>query len=114
MVPHPLSSLSLEETNKARNVILTTEKPGAIIHFRSIFLQEPPKKELAPFLELEHSGGLQAKSVRPARLAQCQYDVVQEDKRFHSHESIVDLELGKVVKTELIHESHHAMLTMYV
>jgi primary-amine oxidase len=114
MAPHPLSSLSLDETHKARNVILKTEKPGAVIHFRSIYLQEPPKKDLARFLELEHSGELKEDSVRPARLAQCQYDVVQEDKRFHSHESIVDLEFEKVVKTELVHESHHAMLTVYV
>lgn len=69
--------------------------------------------ELAKFLELEHSGALEERSGRPARLAQCHYDVVQEEKHFQSHESIVDLESGKVVRTEIIHESHHAMLTKY-
>jgi primary-amine oxidase len=114
MSPHPLSNLSLEETNYARSIILTTEDTGVVIHFRSIFLQEPAKKDLVLFLEVEHSGRLNVDSARPARLAQCHYDVVQGDKAFHSYETIVKLDSGEVIKKELIHESHHAMLTMYV
>lgn len=113
MAPHPLSNLSLHETNHARSIILANEDANAIVHFRSIFTQEPVKNELIRFLQLERSGSKELDEARPARLAQCHYDVVAEDKKNGSYESIVDLASGKITKRELIHENHLAMLTMY-
>lgn len=113
MAPHPLSNLSLDETNHARGIILANEDATAIIHFRSIFAQEPAKHELTKFLQLERSGSGASNETRPARLAQCHYDLIAEDKKHGSYESTVDLTAGAVSKRELIHENHLAMLTMY-
>ena len=112
MAPHPVANLSLTETNKARDIVLKSQDASAVVHFRSIYLQEPRKQELSRFLDLEHAGSSELESARPARLAQCHYDVVGEDKIFKSHEAIVDLGSGKIVHTELIGSGHQAMLTL--
>ena len=54
---HPLVSLNEAEVNKARDIVRKTHA-GAVLHFRVIYLQEPPKAELTRFLDLEHSGRL--------------------------------------------------------
>lgn len=112
MVPHPLSILSEQETNVARDVILASY-PGSVINFREIYLQEPSKAELKEFLALEHSAKLSPTSPRPARLALCQYDVVGP-KHVEYHESVVDVNAKKRVSHEVVGLPQHASLVMFV
>ncbi|KAI8229143.1 Copper amine oxidase 1 [Colletotrichum sp. SAR 10_86] len=111
-IPHPLSALSLEETNKARDIVLAAH-PGSVLDFRQNYLWEPPKAEVLKFLDLEHSGRLTASSPRPARCAQVFYDVIGGATKAQYFESIVDLGLGKIVDQKLIGSEHQASLTIY-
>lgn len=113
MVPHPLRILSIDETNRAHDVVVKAH-PGAVISFREIFLQEPAKTDLKKFLELEHSGRLSPTTPRPPRLAKVQYDVIGADRIPEYHESIVDVNRATRVKHEVIGKQHHAALTLYV
>lgn len=108
---HPLETLSVDETNIARDVIRASY-PGKLIFFRQIFLQEPPKAELTKFLALEHSGRLSQSSPHPARLAKCQYDVIGSDKVPEYHESLVDVEKRQRVHHFVVGKHHHASLTL--
>lgn len=110
-LPHPLSALSSDETNQARDVVLAAH-PGSVIDFRQSYLWEPPKAEVLKFLELEHSGTLTASSPRPARCAQVFYDVIGGKSKAQYTESIVDLGLGKVVDQKVIGSEHQASLTV--
>lgn len=109
--PHPLDALTVAETLTAREAVLSLH-PDSLFNFREIFLAEPRKRELVPFLDLEHSGKLTASTPRPARHAKCQYDVVPASKIPQYHESTVDVETGKVVSTEIVDSSQHATLTL--
>lgn len=110
--PHPLKQLSVEETNLARDVTLSLHK-GAVLEFREIFLQEPPKVELIKFLDLEHSGQLTDDSPRPPRLAKVQYDVIGEgNKAPVFHESTVDLRSKERVAHEAVSSDYQAALTL--
>ncbi|KAK1851036.1 copper amine oxidase [Colletotrichum chrysophilum] len=111
-IPHPLSALSLEETNKARDIVLAAH-PGSVLDFRQNYLWEPPKAEVLKFLDLEHSGKLTASSPRPARCAQVFYDVIGGATKAQYFESIVDLGLRKIVDQKLIGSEHQASLTIY-
>ena len=112
-LPHPLSALSIEETNIARDVVVESH-PGSLLTFRQIFLREPPKTEVVAFLEVEHSGGLAAETPRPQRLSQVLYDVVGPSKVPEYHESVVDLRKNKVVHHEVVSSKFQAGLTMFV
>jgi len=112
MAPHPLKGLSLEETNLARDIILTLHK-NTVVDFREIFLREPDKEVLAKYLDLEHAGGPSGDRPTPLRLAKCQYDVIGSDKVPEYHESIVDLNEKTRVEHEVIGKEHHASLTTY-
>lgn len=112
MSPHPLSILSEQETNVARDVVVA-EHPDTIIDFREIYLQEPPKAQLKEFLALEHAGRLSPTSQRPARLALCQYDVIGSDRVPEFHESVVDVQSKQRVQHKVIGKEHQASLTMY-
>lgn len=109
--PHPLSILSLQETERARQAVLALHS-NTVVDFREIYFQEPPKAELTKYLDLEHSGQLTPSSPRPTRLAKCQYDVIGSDKIPEYHESWIDVESGKCTKHELIGKQHHASLTL--
>lgn len=109
--PHPLASLSIDETNTARDVVLSCH-PDTVIGFRMISLQEPAKAELIHFLELEHSGNLSPNTPRPRRLAKINYDVIDESKAPKYMESIVDIETKERVSAELISSDVHACLTV--
>lgn len=111
MAPHPLQILSIEETLRARDIVLGLH-PGTAIDFREIFLQEPAKAELKKFLELEHSGFLSPTSLRPPRLAKCMYDVIGSDKIPRYQESIIDVERGVRVAHEVIGKEFQATLTL--
>lgn len=108
MAPHPLDILSVEETNAARDVVLSHHK-DAVLSFREIYLEEPPKDQLTQFLAAEHSG---KKAVPPVRRAQVQYDVIGADKIPQYHEAIVDLDHGKRVEHVVVDTDQHACLTL--
>jgi primary-amine oxidase len=108
---HPLSILSIEETNLAREIVLA-HHDQEVVDFREIFLQEPAKAELVKYLELEHSGRLSPSSPRPPRLAKCQYDVIGLDRIPAYHESVVDIGCKKRTKHEVIGKQHQAALTL--
>ncbi|KAI5457652.1 copper amine oxidase [Mariannaea sp. PMI_226] len=111
--PHPLSQLNLDETNQARDIVLGLH-PGTVINFRTVYLLEPPKAEVLPFLDLEHAGKVTESTPRPPRLAQARYDVIKPgSKRPEYHESVVDLRTRQRVNHQVVGTEHHASLTMY-
>lgn len=111
-IPHPLDQLSVYESDLAREIILKARGRNVAIQFRSIALEEPPKKELTQFLDLEHAGRLTAQTSRPARLAKVQYDVVCGDKNHEYMESWVDVVRRKEVEQRVVDKTHHAALTL--
>ncbi|KAI1915588.1 hypothetical protein LOZ61_001519 [Ophidiomyces ophidiicola] len=108
---HPLDQLYAEEITNARNVVVQAW-PGALLQFRSIFLEEPAKASLLPFLKEEHDGTLSSTTPRPARLARVQYDVIHTGKAHGYSESVVDLDSRKEVKREEFDTTCQPHLTM--
>lgn len=90
-LPHPLSQLSIDETVKARDTIIKARGSSSVLQFRSIYLEEPAKDELRPFLAAEQRGQLKSYGSRPARLARVQYDVIHPNKAHEYTESLVDV-----------------------
>lgn len=111
-LPHPLSALSIDETNLARDVV-RQQHSEVVLDFRQIFLQEPPKAEVLSFLEAEHSDNLSESTPRPARLALVTYDVIGGSRVPEYHESIVDLTKKERVKHQVVSSDHHASLTVH-
>lgn len=110
-IPHPLDQLSVSESNSAREVIINARGKSVGINFRSIYLEEPPKKILSAFLEHEHAGRLSPQTPRPSRVARVQYDIIRGDKRHEYMESLVDLGATKEVETRAVDKMHQAALT---
>ncbi|KIV77238.1 hypothetical protein PV11_09053 [Exophiala sideris] len=108
MTPHPLDILSIEETTLARDVVASLH-PDAVLSFREIYLEEPPKGQLIVFLTAEHAG---QDAVRPHRTALVQYDVIGSDRIPYSHESVIDLDEKKETSHAVVDENQHAGLTM--
>ncbi|RMZ41273.1 hypothetical protein AFCA_004844 [Aspergillus flavus] len=111
MAPHPLAILSEEETNIAREVVVAAH-PNTVLHFREIYLSEPPKEQLQEFLAIEHAGRLSPTTPRPPRLALCQYDVISGDRIPVYQEAEVDVNTRKRVQHKIIGKEHHAALTL--
>ncbi|KAG6363028.1 hypothetical protein INS49_008123 [Diaporthe citri] len=108
--PHPLSALSIDETNLARDVALSYH-PEEVLYFRQILLLEPPKSEVVPFLELEHSGRLRPDTPRPQRLEKVQHDVISKGSKAPQYqESVVDLRRKQRVRHEVIAKEKRAAL----
>ncbi len=112
-VPHPLSDLSIEECNLARDIVLQLHE-SAILGFRPIYLLEPDKKDVLRYLELEHSGKVNAATPRPPRLAQVKYDAIGGSKATQYHEAVVNVSTCEVVRHTIIGQEHHASLSMLV
>jgi primary-amine oxidase len=110
--PHPLVQLSRSESDKARKLIISARGQDVLIQFRTIFLEEPAKQDLVPFLDAEYAGNLTAETPRPARLAKIQYDVVKSDKSSQYIESTVDLSTGEEVVHRVVQKPHHANITL--
>lgn len=110
-IPHPLSSLSVDEINCARDTVIACHK-GCVVHFRNTWLLEPPKADTLPFLELEHTGKVTADTPRPPRLAQVRYDVIGGSNVPQYHESVIDVVSAQRVKHEVVSTEHHASLTV--
>lgn len=114
MAPHPFKLLNVEETQVARDVVLSLH-PDVVVDFREIFLQEPEKQLMKQYLDLEHAAqpGQSPTSKRPPRLAKCQYDVVGSDKVPEYHESIIDIEQKKRLRHEVVGKEKQASLTLW-
>lgn len=114
-IPHPLDQLSVWESDLAREVILCARGSNVAVQFRSIALEEPPKRDLCHFLDLEHAGRLAESTPRPPRLAKVQYDVVRlrGDKTHEYVESWVDVAKREEVEQRVVDEIHHAPLTLW-
>lgn len=112
-VPHPLSDLSVEESNLARDVVLKLH-PGTVIDFRAIYLLEPNKEDVVQFLNIEHAGKLTPDTPRPPRLAQVKYDVIGGSEPTRYHESIIDVVKVERVRHTVVDQEYHASLSMYV
>jgi len=110
-IPHPLSALSIDETNAARDIVLESLK-GSVLQFRLIYLLELPKAEVVAFLELEHAGKVSDDTPRPARTAQVSYDVIGGPNVAEYHESIVDLGKKKLVGSKIVDQKHQASLVV--
>ena len=111
MAPHPFDPISLEEIDVARQIILDSND-GNLVDFREIYLREPAKELMKPYLKAEHAGTLSAKTPRPPRLAKVQFDVIGPNKTFEYHESNVDLDKKQQVSHEVIDAAFHANLTV--
>jgi primary-amine oxidase len=109
--PHPLQMLSVEETEKARDIVLASH-PDHVIEFRQVDLKEPCKKDLVPFLQIEHDGQLSQNTSRPPRMAKCHYDIIAADMAIQYHESLVDLEQGKMVENSVVGKEFCPSLTL--
>ncbi|GJC97599.1 amine oxidase [Colletotrichum higginsianum] len=77
MAPHPLTALSRDEFKTARDIVTNLYGSDSSLFYRAIFLQEPKKAELVPFLQAEHAGTITDETPRPPRLARLQYDVIR-------------------------------------
>lgn len=113
-IPHPLDQLSVAEINAAREIILQVRGTQVAINFRSIALEEPAKKELTAFLDLEHAGKITSRTIRPARIAKVQYDVVRASGIHEYTESMVNVLKGKEVEQRIVSRVHQAALTTWV
>ncbi|KAK5064747.1 hypothetical protein LTR84_000581 [Exophiala bonariae] len=109
MAPHPLDILTLDETNRARDIVASLHQ-DSVLSFREIYLEEPPKSQLVEFLVAEHAG---KSSTPPARTALVQYDVIGSDRIPRYNEAIIDLDQGKRIKHVVVDsKTHHAGLTL--
>jgi primary-amine oxidase len=111
MAPHPLSALSVAETNKVRDIIVSLH-PNCVLDFRTVYMLEPPKAEVVPFLALEHAGKVTPRTKRPPRLAQAKYDVIGNSKTPQYHESVIDINSGERRSHQIVGTEHHASLTV--
>jgi primary-amine oxidase len=114
MVTHPFKTLNVEETGIARDVVLSLHQ-DVVVDFREIYLQEPEKEVMKKYLESEHavSPGQSSNAKSPPRLAKCQYDVIGADRIPEYHESVIDVELQKRVRHEIVGKEKHASLTLW-
>jgi primary-amine oxidase len=109
--PHPLQMLTVEETEVARDLVLASH-PDHVIEFRQVDLKEPCKKDLLPFLQLEHDGQLSETISRPPRLAKCHFDIIDADRTIQYHEAIVDLENKELVEDIQVGKDFSPSLTL--
>lgn len=110
--PHPLTQLSLAETDVAREILLASH-PDAAIYFRIVSLQEPAKADLVKFLDIEHAGQLSSSTPRPPRLAKIHYDAIEKGSKVPVYqEAVVDLDQKQRIHHQLISSEFHASLTV--
>jgi Cu2+-containing amine oxidase len=114
MVTHPFQNLDVEETRIARDVVLSLH-PDVVVDFREIYLQEPEKEIMKKYLDSEHaaSPGRSSDAKLPPRLAKCQYDVIGTDRIPEYHESVIDIEVQKRVRHQIVGKEKHASLTLW-
>lgn len=110
-LPHPLAQLSEGEFLKARDTIVKLYGRDKVLFFRSVYLHEPKKADLAPFLEAEHSGILSDSNPRPPRLALVEFDVQQTAHHEYTR-AVVNVETGDLVSQEAVGQSSQPYYTV--
>ncbi|KAF2101556.1 hypothetical protein NA57DRAFT_34414 [Rhizodiscina lignyota] len=99
---HALEPLNAEEITGAANLVKSVWPSQTDIHFKVVTLHEPPKADVIPYLEAEHSG-------RPlpfiARKVFVNY-YIRNTNRFH--EAIVNLSNGTVERNVRLGANVHA------
>lgn len=111
--PHPLNSLRAGEIDIACRVVREA-RTGCLLLFRDIFLEEPVKATLVPFLDAEHSGHLTEDTPRPPRLARVQYDTIGEKGSHEYTESVVDVDKHAEVLHRVVEKEFQPPLTVSV
>ena len=109
-LPHPLAQLSPDEFAKAKDAIIRLHGPESTLFFRSLYLNEPKRAELAPFLAAEHAGDL-SKARRPPRQALIEYDVVTPDRHEYSR-AVVNVVTGDVASKEVVERTAQPYFTV--
>lgn len=105
--PHPLAELSQPEFLQARDAVIKIHGASQPLFFRAVYLQEPAKAELLPFLNAEHSGTLTDSTPRPIRAASVEYDVLLADAQVF-HRAVVNVTSGKIVSNQAIPRANNA------
>ncbi|KAI9698361.1 MAG: hypothetical protein M1836_003941 [Candelina mexicana] len=107
---HPLEQLSADEVTLASEIVLKERRTPIL--FRNIYNIEPPKSQLIEFLEAEHSELLSTDTLRPARQACVQYDVINVDGSQYYMESTVDLATGKEINNRRLTKGQQQSFTV--
>ena len=68
-VAHPFCPLTASEISQASELVRSSWPAHTNLLFKAVTLEEPSKKELAPYIEAEHSGASPAKIPRRAFVA---------------------------------------------
>ncbi|RDA89190.1 hypothetical protein CP532_0537 [Ophiocordyceps camponoti-leonardi (nom. inval.)] len=108
--PHPLAPLSEAEFCRARDAVIELRGPDEAMVFRSLYLEEPPKAEMIPFLETEHAGSLQDDTPRPRRRARVEYDLIGASHCVFNC-IIVDVGTGEIVSRWTAEEEAYPSFT---
>ncbi|KAK5636912.1 hypothetical protein RRF57_012624 [Xylaria bambusicola] len=95
--PHPLRPLAEDEVLLARDAVVQKHGgDGISLFFRSIYVNEPRKEDLVPFLTAEHSG--QSPKATVPRQITVLFDRIENGVP-QLHESIVDVGAGEIRRT---------------
>jgi primary-amine oxidase len=108
---HPLAQLTQQEFTKARDAVVAQHASDQPLFFRSIYLDEPSRAELVPFLEAEHAGTLTVDTPRPRRYARVEYDIVKPDVYLYTR-AIVDISTGDILSSESVDRKSQAYFTI--
>lgn len=111
---HPLCPLSETEFKKARDTVVQCQGSDASLFFRSIYLYEPKKVELVPYLVAEHAGKVSDATPKPTRRAHVHYDVIQAGKLHVFTKSVVDLDSEKEVSRDVVGPQYQTGFTALV
>ncbi|KAI0395579.1 copper amine oxidase 1 [Xylariaceae sp. FL0594] len=96
--PHPLRPLTEDELVRGRDVVIQKFGGDSIaLYFRSIYLDEPRRDDLIPYLAAEHAG--ENPTTIPARQVKVQFDLVKDGVP-QLHETVVDVDAGEVQRTK--------------
>lgn len=87
---HPFAPLSADEITYTASLVQAQWPEGTDLHFKTITLEEPPKAEVLPLLEKEHSGEPLPSLARKAFA--CYF--IRRTNKFH--EAIINLSEAKV------------------
>ncbi|KAL2428561.1 Copper amine oxidase 1 [Exophiala dermatitidis] len=89
-VSHPLCPLTASEITTTANLLRSVWPANIDLRFKVITLDEPPKKQMIPYLEAEHSGRPLPQIPRKAFVSY----YIRNTDRFH--EAVVNLSAGRV------------------
>ncbi|KAI1611834.1 primary-amine oxidase [Exophiala viscosa] len=89
-VPHPLCPLTAAELTTTADLVRSVWPSNIDLRFKVITLEEPPKKQMVPYLEAEHNGSSLPRIPRKAFVSY----YIRNTDRFH--EATVNLSSGKV------------------